>query len=517
MTTLPDNWALVRIADIAEHNLGKMLDRSKHTTGNELPYLRNINVQWFRIDTDDLSTMFFRDSELARYTVKDGDLLICEGGEPGRCAIWDGRLTGIMYQKALHRLRPPSDISSEYIAYHLRHDASRGKLDEYFTGTTIKHFTGRALAKYEVRLPPRQEQRRIVAKIESLFDRSRRAKQALDAIPPLLDKLRQSILAAAFRGDLTADWRAQNPNVESAHKVLERICTERRHRWEQTELAKMRAKGKEPKDDKWKTKYKEPALGDISDLPELPDGWAWSSVGNLVEVQTGSTPKRGNPVFYDGGTIPWVTSTVVNHEYVEAADQFVTDTALEKTNLKLFPPGTVLVAMYGEGKTRGKCTELRISSTTNQALAALRTDLVEASLKEFLKLSLEHNYQRIRLEAGGGVQPNLNLTDVRNILVPIPPSDEQAVIFEEVAKQTSQLAKIRDALKGQAEKAKMLDQAILAKAFRGELVEQDPDDEPASVLLERIRAAREAAQPVKKTKAKPKRRVGGKKNAEIPG
>ncbi|MHC5827510.1 MAG: restriction endonuclease subunit S, partial [Nostoc sp.] len=119
-------------------------------------------------------------------------------------------------------------------------------------------------------LPPLNEQRRIVTKIEALKARSQRVKEALEDIPQLLDQFRQSVLAAAFRGDLTADWREQNPDVEPASVLLERIRAERRRRWEEAELEKMKASGKTPKDGKWKEDYKEPEPVDISDLPKLP-------------------------------------------------------------------------------------------------------------------------------------------------------------------------------------------------------------------------------------------------------
>ena len=510
MTTLPDSWALVRVADIAEHNLGKMLDRSKHTTGNELPYLRNINVQWFRIDTDDLLTMFFRDDELPRYTVREGDLLICEGGEPGRCAIWDGRLSGIMYQKALHRLRPANGISSDYIAYHLRHDASRRKLDDYFTGTTIKHFTGRALARYEMRLPPRQEQRRIVAKIESLFERSRRAKQALDAIPPLLDKLRQSILAAAFRGDLTADWRAQNPNVEPADKLLERIRTERRDRWEQTELTKLRAKGKEPKNDKWKAKYREPEALNTSQLPDLPSGWKYAPLEALSSKISDGVHKKPN---YVAEGVPFVT---VKNLTAGAGISFeklnyITPEDHEEFKKRTDPEnGDILISKDG---TLGVVRAVRTDKVFNVFVSVALVKPLDYGLTDYLEHVLTCPQVQGRISGTGSGLQHIHLKDLRRFAIPIAPPAEHVAIVKQVDRALKRLSALEQAFKNAASKQGAMDQAILAKAFRGELVEQDPNDEPASVLLERIRAAREAAKPVKKKKAK--RRVGGKKNAEI--
>jgi hypothetical protein len=133
----------------------------------------------------------------------------------------------------------------------------------------------------EITLPPLAEQRRIVAKIEVLQERSRRTQEALSEVGPLLEQFRQSVLAAAFRGDLTADWRAAHPNVEPASELLQRIRAERRRRWEQAELAKYAAKGQKPPKN-WQEKYKEPEPVDDSNLPELPAGWTWIRVTELA-------------------------------------------------------------------------------------------------------------------------------------------------------------------------------------------------------------------------------------------
>jgi type I restriction enzyme S subunit len=156
-------------------------------------------------------------------------------------------------------------------------------LTPYVSGSAQPKLNQKNLNRVPVPLPPFNEQRRIVEKIEALTARSRKAREALEAIPELLDQFRQSVLAAAFRGDLTADWREQNPDVEPAEALLERIRVERRKRWEEAELEKMRVKGKEPTNEKWKAKYKEPETVDLSELPELPTGWTWASAMQACE------------------------------------------------------------------------------------------------------------------------------------------------------------------------------------------------------------------------------------------
>ena len=136
-------------------------------------------------------------------------------------------------------------------------------------------------------------------------------------MPPLLEKLRQSILAAAFRGDLTKDWRAKNPNVEPASALLARIRTERRAKWEESELAKMKAKGKPPTDDKLKAKYKEPEPVDTTGLPELPEGWCWASLDELLSEELAN----GRSVPTDDAGFPVLRLTALKHGRVDLRER----------------------------------------------------------------------------------------------------------------------------------------------------------------------------------------------------
>jgi len=153
---------------------------------------------------------------------------------------------------------------------------------------------------------------------------------------------------------------------------------------------------------------------------------------------------------------------VVNDAYVDQPSEFVTQLALAETNLTVYPAGTLLVAMYGEGKTRGKCTELRIPAATNQALAALQ---VCESVRGYLRHFLELGYEEMRKVASGGVQPNLNLSLVRSIRVPLPPQAEQARIVAEVDRRLSIVREVEVEVDANLKRAQALRQAILAKVF----------------------------------------------------
>ena len=165
---VPTSWAWVNVGMVAKARLGKMLDKAKNK-GTLRKYLRNINVRWLDFDLTDLLEMRFEDSELQEFSLQSGDVMVCEGGEPGRAAVWDGRESDIYFQKAIHRIRFLDIVAGEYFVRALQASADDGRLVEYFTGTGIKHFTGKALNSYIFPLPPLAEQRRIVTKVDKLM------------------------------------------------------------------------------------------------------------------------------------------------------------------------------------------------------------------------------------------------------------------------------------------------------------------------------------------------------------
>lgn len=165
---IPENWAWCRLGDISINRLGKMLDGAKNK-GKELPYLRNLNVQWYSFNLEDVKLMKFEDSELEEYSVKKGDLLIVEGGEPGRCAIWEIDDESFKFQKAIHRVRFLGELHTWIYQYYFDFLNKSTMISEYFTGAGIKHLTGKSLNKVLLPLPPLSEQQRIVAKLDELM------------------------------------------------------------------------------------------------------------------------------------------------------------------------------------------------------------------------------------------------------------------------------------------------------------------------------------------------------------
>lgn len=290
-------------------------------------------------------------------------------------------------------------------------------------------------------LAPLAEQRRIADKLDAVLARVDACRDRLAGVSPLLKRFRQSVFAAATSGRLTKDWHA---NASAA-------------------------------------------------------SWRDADIQSIAQVGTGSTPTRSNASFYASAGTPWVTSSATSQALVMAAAEFVTPAAIAAHRLKVFPPGTLLVAMYGEGKTRGQVTELGIHAAINQACAAVVVDESRA-LRAYVKLALQANYLEMRELAEGGNQPNLNLSKVKEFKLPLPSLAEQA----EVVRRVDTLCAFADRLEGRLSQAQTaidhLTPALLAKAFRGELVPQDPVDEAAGALLQQL-----AAQPAAARRGRPRR------------
>ena len=401
-----------------------------------------------------------------------------------------------------HVLRAKDQVQPSWLAYFLSQSAFRRLARQNMTGSAGQLRVATTwLSDALIPVAPATEQTRIVAKLEELLSDLDAGVAELKAAQKKLAQYRQSLLKAAVEGALTAAWRTQHQPTETGAQLLQRILQERRARWEARQLAKFAEQGKTPPKD-WQKKYPEPVQPDTTDLPELPQGWVWATIDQIAQVGTGVTPLRSKSAYFNEGTIPWVTSGALNSEAVASATELVTELALKECRLELYPVGSLLVAMYGEGKTRGKCSELRIPATINQAIAAIVLEPAAQSCKAYLKAFLLDSYEKMRAQASGGVQPNLNLQIVKAIALPLPPCSEQAEITQLLDGQFDQISQQQIAVQVSLQQSTAQRQNILRAAFSGQLVPQDRHDEPASALLERIRAERAARDAVKKPRGR---------------
>ena len=204
---VPEEWPVMNVACQFEVLLGKMLNQER-TSGSHLkPYLRNTNVQWDLIDTTDLLEMDFPPSEQSRFRVLPGDLLVCEGGEPGRAALWDGRISEIYYQKALHRIRPGGYSLVRWLFYCLRAATALNVFAIEGNATTIAHLTGEQLRSHRFAFPERAAQERLVAFLDKAGESDKKLVGAIERQVGLLHERRQALITATVTGELDVPMR----------------------------------------------------------------------------------------------------------------------------------------------------------------------------------------------------------------------------------------------------------------------------------------------------------------------
>jgi type I restriction enzyme S subunit len=342
------------------------------------------------------------------------------------------------------------------------------------------------LASYPFPLPSFEQQIRIIAEIEKQFSRLDEAVENLNRVKANLKRYKASILKAAVEGKLTEEWRKNHPDVESAEILLDRILTERRKKWEQVELAKKKAKGKEPKDDKWKKKYKETLSPVIDRLYELPEKWKWSSFGQLIQTINAGKSFKCNERPPEGEEIGVVKVSAVSWgEFNELESKTVTDTSKINQNY-LIHPGDFLFSRANTIELVGACV---IAKSFKRKLMLsdkiLRLDLT-FDLKKWCLVCLRTRFGRNEIEslATGNQESmrNISQANIMKIRLPLPPLEEQEAVINEVEQiltQCEMLDKICDA---NLKRADRLRQSILKKAFSGKLVPQEEIDEPASGL-----------------------------------
>ncbi len=366
----------------------------------------------------------------------------------------------------------PAAVVQRYLWYWLVGRGFRGRAKRNMSGSAGQlRVPVDWLREDDFPLAPLAEQRRIVARIDALFAEIAEGEAALAAARKGLDTFRRALLKAAVTGELTKDWRAANPVTETGHGLLAHIAKDR------TDQAPAKGRGRRDADT---------PLLDTSALPALPEGWAWATLESIAAIGTGGTPLRSNKGYWEKGRVAWFTSAATNLPFASKPKELITERAILETTCRVYPAGTLLVAMYGEGKTRGQITELAIPAACNQACAALQ--FANPELREWIKQWFGSFYLQLRAQAAGGVQPNLNLEIIKSLSVPIPPPAEAVEILHRVSAALAATSDTLAVLDAEAADAARLKQSILKAAFEGRLVPQDPADESATALLARMAA-----------------------------
>ena len=415
---VPEGWEWCRLSSIANFELGKTLDSAKNT-GKYHRYLRSVNVRWNSIDLSDVKEMKFEETELERYKIFPGDLLICEGGEVGRSCVWESD-EEIYYQNALHRVRFYENLNPYFYMYMMMSFSFSGKLQEICKGVTIKHLTRTTLLTLLFPVPPTNECTLIAKKILEFEKQISQLDASIVELQSSVENTKAKILDLAIQGKLVQ----QNPDDEPASILLERIRVEKE---ELIKAGKIKRDKKESiifkgEDNSYYEKFRDGAVKCINDeIPFLiPDDWSWCRLKSICEVITDGTHKTPNYtddgfIFLSSknvtsGKIDWQNTMYIpenlhNELYSRIAPQ-INDILLAKN-------GTTGIAALVE---RDYIFDIYVSLAL---IRVINQHVLPEYVLQVIKSPYVQSYFKGSLK-GIGV-PNLHLEQIRNTLIPIPP------------------------------------------------------------------------------------------------
>lgn len=491
-------WERVRLAEVATILNGAPFDSALFSTTEGMPLVRIRDVT-----TGQTSTYYIGPYE-NEYLVQQGELLVGMDGD-FNSGFW-GSKTALLNQRVCKISPVESFYDKRLLAFTL--PGYLAAINANTPSVTVKHLSSKTIGEIGLPLPPRAEQTRIVAKLEELFSDLDAGVAELKSAQKKLAQYRQSLLKAAVEGALTAEWRANNTPAETGVQLLERILQERHARWEVKQLAKFSEQGKTPPKD-WQKKYPEPVQPETTNLPELPDGWIWASLDMLGEIASGvakGTKRDGSVPVRE---VPYLRVANVQRGYLDLTEVktiMAVERDIEELTLR---NGDVL---FNEGGDRDKlgrgwvwrdevkeCIHQNHVFRMRPYLSELQPELISHRGNTFGKLWFQNAGKQTTNLA------SINMTMLRVFPVPVAPADEQLEMLEQIRTQLDKLNQQEQATDLALKQAAAQRQNILRTAFTGQLVPQDPTNESASVLMERIRAERaeRATQPkTRKTKQK---------------
>ena len=435
---IPESWCWCRLDSIFYHNTGKALNSSK-TQGTKMQYITTSNLYWNKFELDKLKEMPFTENEIEKCTVSKGDLLVCEGGDIGRAAIWNYDYP-MRIQNHIHRIRPYLQVDMYFYYYVFYLYKSAGLIGG--KGIGIQGLSTNALGSLFIPLPPLAEQGRIVEKIEQLLPFIEKYEQAETQLTTLNttfpEMLKKSILQEAVQGKLVL----QNPDDEPASVLLERIRAEKQKLIKAGKIKKSKHESVIITRDKIPYELvdgKECCIAD--EVPfEIPESWCWCRLKTLGVFSSGKTPSMSEPSFWNG-TIPWVSSKDMKKSIIIDSEMHITSLAAE--SMQIYPAGTLLlVARSGILRRLLPLCVLGVDSTINQDIKAFT--LYDLSLSAWLYYAIKAFEPYILKELVKSITTveSLKFDEFASMLIPIPPFNEQQQIIESIKKSIKLLSSL---------------------------------------------------------------------------
>lgn len=360
------SWEKKALGKVADFDLGKMLDQKKNK-GDSLPYLANKNVRWGSFDFTEIREMPFEQKELERFSLKSGDIVMCEGGEPGRCAIWQDQMPNMMYQKALHRIRPKQGMDSVFLYYNLSHRARTGHFNGLFTGSTIKHLPKEKLSLVEVDVPDLPLQKRIAATL-STYD------------------------------DLIENNQRRIALLEDAARQLYK---------------------------EWFVRFRFPGHEHSRIIDGTPEGWERKRIGDVcAKIGSGATPKGGASSYGSEGISLIRSMNVYDYQFKDDDIAFIDEGQAQRLDNVIVEESDVLLNITGASVARCCIAPKRhLPARVNQHVMILRP-IKGLISPEFLMCSINHQETKQLIlniaGSGGATREALTKSDVSNLKILTP-------------------------------------------------------------------------------------------------
>ena len=471
MKTLPNGWAKTNLSKVSTINYGKSIQKHERNSTGKYPIIGSSGIIGHH----------------NKFLVTSPCIVIGRKGAAGSTFLvkedcWPIDTTFYLVSN--------SGINSTFLNFLLKHK-NLGQLDK---STTIPSLSRDDLYQTHIDLPPEREQVRISEKLEELLSHLDAGMAELQAAQKKLTQYRQSLLKAAVEGQLTADWRKKNVPTEDGAQLLERILSERRARWEAKQLAKFNSQGKKPPKG-WQSKYPEPARPDTENLPELPEGWVWATIEEVGNIQLG---RQRSPSKLKGlSPTKYIRAANITENGVDLSDVLHMDFNEEERETFYLQQGDILLTEASgspehvgrpaiwKGPERMYCfqnTVLRFSPKG-----------ITSTFSYFSFMSMQKLGIFRKLSSGVGIN-HLSAGKFSRLPIAIPGAQEQEAIVSLLDQELEYCNKLEREIDVSLSKITLQRQNILRAAFAGELVPQDPNDEPASELLARIAAERAAKQ-----------------------
>ena len=490
--SIPKGWCSTSLEEIAIWGSGGTPSRSvaRYFQGT-IPWVKTgeLESKYIRQTAEHISEEALNNSS-AKVFPKGSVGIAMYGATIGKLSIWG--IAASTNQACAVGITSEA-INNEFLYYFLL--SERQNLIKAGKGGAQPNLSQGIIKGWSINLPPLPEQHRIVAKIEELFSELDKGVESLKTAQAQLKVYRQALLKHAFEGKLTEGWRAENQDkLESADVLLQRIQQERAERYQQ-QLADWQANGgskpKAPKALPPLTKE------ELAELPELPDGWAWTRLGNTnIEVSDGpfgSNLKSSD--YVDSGVRVVRLENIGALKFIEEKESYVTEEKYELLKRHTVTSGDIVFSSFILENVRVALVPPSITKAINKADCFCVRCHGETLSNVFvvLYLSTRHVYKQLESLIHGVGRPRINTTQLKDVVIPVCSAAEEKAIIDEIEARLSEVDQLELTIATSLQQSEALRQSILKRAFSGQLVPQDPNDEPASNLLASIRTEREHA------------------------